>query len=158
MSLFDDTSDDGLLKTAREIAKAIPHSAALGMTVHEVSGGEALMSVPYDEALIGDPETRVLHGGVITALLDGCCGTAVMTHPKSPGGTATIDLRIDYMRPATPDQPIFARAICHRVTRTVAFVRATAWNTDEADPVATAAGAFTLDTPGTRIDVMDGAT
>ncbi|RED13036.1 PaaI family thioesterase [Pontivivens insulae] len=139
------------LELARRMAAAIPHSVALGMHVEAIGHGSAVISVPYDEKLVGDPTTGVVHGGVITALLDGTAGTAVMTHPKAPGGTATIDLRIDYMRAARPGQTITAHAECYRLTRNVAFVRAYAHDGDPEDPVAQANGAFTVEPRGTKI-------
>ncbi|WP_299676591.1 PaaI family thioesterase [uncultured Roseobacter sp.] len=133
---------------ARQFIEAIPHSKALGMRLAEMGDGAAVIEMPYDEKLVGDPETGVIHGGAVSALMDTCCGAAVMSHPANPGGTATIDLRIDYMRAATPGQSITATATCYHVTRTVAFVRATATDDDTENPVAAATGAFTVE--GTR--------
>ncbi|MDW4498710.1 PaaI family thioesterase [Sulfitobacter sp. D35] len=136
------------VEIARNFIEAIPHSKALGMWITEIGEGVAEIRLPYDEKLVGDPETRVIHGGAVSALMDTTCGAAVMSHPSSPGATATIDLRIDYMRAATPGQTIVTRATCYHVTRSVAFVRATATDDDTDRPVATAAGAFTVE--GTR--------
>ncbi|MCD9147498.1 PaaI family thioesterase [Pseudophaeobacter flagellatus] len=130
---------------ARQFIQAIPHAKELGMVLEEIGDGTACISMPYDEKLIGDPQSGVIAGGAVSALMDTCCGAAVMCHPDAPGGTATIDLRIDYMRGATPGQSITTRATCHHITRSVAFVRAVASDDDTDRPVATAAGAFTVE-------------
>jgi uncharacterized protein (TIGR00369 family) len=130
---------------ARKFIEAIPHAQALGMQVTEIGAGRAVITMPYDERLIGDPETGVIHGGAVSALMDTCGGAAVMSHPSSPMGTATIDLRIDYMRAAKPGDMITAIAECYHMTRSVAFVRATAMDADMDRPVAAATGAFTVE-------------
>lgn len=130
-------------RPAQIFTEALPHARALGMEVELAEDGRAILSMPYDPRLVGDPSTGVLHGGAVYSLLDTACGMAAMLHPASAGSTATLDLRIDYMRPATPGHRIRAEAICYNMTRTVAFVRATATDEDTSRPVATANGAFT---------------
>ncbi|MGR3497134.1 PaaI family thioesterase [Citreimonas sp.] len=132
-------------RIAKQFIETIPHSRELGMRITEIGDGLAVIAMPYDARLIGDPETGVIHGGAVSALMDTCGGAAVMSHPRSPAGTATIDLRIDYMRPATPGQTIVARATCYHITRSVAFVRAQAFDNDTDRPVASATGAFTVE-------------
>jgi len=137
-------TEDPELSAAQRFIEAIPHAKALNMRLDMIGGGKAVLSMPYDPRFVGDPATGVIAGGAVSALLDTCCGAAVMSYPGALS-TATLDLRIDYMRAARPGQRIVARAECHHATRSVAFVRATAHDADEALPVATAVGAFTMD-------------
>lgn len=123
----------------------IPQVRALGITIDEMAPGMARMTLPYDPRLVGDPATGVIHGGAVSTLLDTCSGAAVACHPQATGPTATIDLRINYIRPATPGQAITALAHCHHVTRSFAFIRATAHDAETSLPVAEAVGTFTFD-------------
>ena len=132
-------------ETARDFMEALPHSRELGLRLVQIGDGRAEIEMPYDTRLIGDPETGVIHGGAVSALMDTCCGAAAMSHPASKGGTATLGLRIDYMRPATPGQTVRAEAECYHITRSVAFVRARAMDDDRDRPVATATGSFTVE-------------
>jgi acyl-coenzyme A thioesterase PaaI-like protein len=63
---------------------------------------------------------------------------------------ATLDLRIDYMKPATPHKDLMVRAECYKMTRNIAFVRATAFQEDLLDPVATSVASFMMGTPSER--------
>ena len=79
------------------------------MSVDEISGGRAEVSMPYNPQLVGDPKRGTLHGGAVSALMDTCSGVAVICHPNSGETSATINLRIDYMRGATPGARIIAK-------------------------------------------------
>ncbi len=153
--MSDDTPSDLVRLNLRDapdddegvVMAGMPHGNALGMRLHWSKEGTSKLSVPYREDLVGDPETGVLHGGVITVLLDTACGSAIMSSPQKLLGTATLDLRIDYMRPATKGETVFGRAECYRMTRSVAFARAVAYHTDPDDPIATGTGTFILERP-----------
>jgi len=122
----------------------VPHARALGLTITDVKPAHAWLTVPYDKKLIGNVETGVIHGGVITAMLDNACGVAVQLALPDRSSIATLDLRIDYMKPATPGEALTGHAHCYKLTKNIAFVRGTAYHTDENDPIATCVGTFML--------------
>jgi uncharacterized protein (TIGR00369 family) len=132
-----------------ELAQAIAsrrsvYGAISGLALDRAAPGEAWSSLPYRPVFVGDSETGVLHGGVVTAMLDESCGLAVQLALDGTRAIATLDLRIDYQKPATPGLDIKAHSICTRVTRSIAFVRATAYQESEDDPVATATACFMI--------------
>ena len=128
----------------QKFIEALPFARALNMALETIGDGRAEISMPWDARFVGDPATGVIHGGAVSALMDTCCGAAVLSFPGAIG-TATIDLRIDYMRAARPGARITARAECYHATRSVAFVRASATDGESDTPVASAAGAFVIE-------------
>jgi uncharacterized protein (TIGR00369 family) len=137
------------LELVRRFSAAVPHNHALGIKVVTVTPAESLFELPYDAKLVGNPDTGVLHGGVITALLDGVSGCAVFAARTEMTPIATLDLRIDYLRPAEVGQTVRAKATCYKTTRNVAFTRAVAYHDDPDDPIAHSVGTFMLATsPG----------
>jgi len=129
---------------ATRMAHGVPQAAALGFEFVSMEEGVGILRVPWREDLVGDPDSQVIAGGVVTSLLDHVCGLAVQAGRSTPTPTATLDLRIDYMRPARPRAGVTARAHCYKRTHSIAFVRATAYEDDQDDPVATAQAAFAL--------------
>ena len=122
----------------------VPHNTALGFRALDCGPGFAVVEVPYREDLVGDPARGVIHGGVITTLLDAISGIAVFLARMDSSRIATLDLRIDYMGPATPGRNVIGRADCYKLTRSVAFVRGVAYHDDPADPIASSAGTFMI--------------
>lgn len=149
-SASDDVPDHVKLmkENAPKLMSIAPYAAALGMELIDFDQGVARMRAPYREDLVGDPETGVIHGGVVTALLDNCAGVAVISALQKFKSTATLDLRIDYMRPGERGRDIIGEAECYNVTKSVAFVRAWAYHDSKDRVIATAAGAFALNDPG----------
>ncbi len=135
------------LKLVQGFSANVPHNRALGVQILEIKPAEALFLLPYDAKLIGNPETGVIHGGAITALLDAASGAAVFAALTDFVPIATLDLRIDYLRPAEVGQAVHARATCYKLARNVAFTRAVAYHDDPADPIAHSVGTFMLATP-----------
>jgi uncharacterized protein (TIGR00369 family) len=125
-----------------------PHIREVGLRITEFERGRGTMTMPARADWMGDPERGLMHPGALTVLADTTCGLAVGTALAEVAPFATLDLRMDYLRPAGPDRDVHCSAECYRTTRSVAFVRAELWQDDPLAPIAAAQANFMLSTPG----------
>jgi len=135
---------------------SVPHARELGIEVVEMGKARGILRIPYKEALIGNPRTRVIHGGVITSLIDSASGLAVFCAMTRMEAIATLDLRIDYLKPAIPGKDLYAASECYKLTRHVAFVRSVAYQDDIDDPIATSVSTFMRNSAEARRPRQDG--
>lgn len=118
------------------------HGGSLGIGYRGHGPDWAELDLPYSDKLVGDVASGVIASGPILALMD--MATSVGVWMKRGGFLphATLDLRIDYLRAATPGKTVIGRGECYHMTRTVAFVRGMAHDGDPDDPLAHVAGTF----------------
>lgn len=133
-----------LLRLARKYALDIPHVRDMGMVVTDVGPGFATLTMTAQDWMVGDPQSGRLHGGVVTALIDSVCGLAVLVAMPDPGPVATLDLRIDYLKPAVAGEILSATAECLKLTSQIAFVRASACVAGAEDHIAAAQASFII--------------
>jgi uncharacterized protein (TIGR00369 family) len=157
MSMPELTVDADMVK--RIVEDGIPHCQELNISAVtvDIPNRRVTMKLPYDVKLVGNPATGVLHGGAVTTLVDTVCGAALMASLDKLIAVATLDLRIDYLRPATPEKDVLATAEVYRMTRQIAFIRATAYHEDADDPIASCVGAFMIGSSGKPVLPGDNA-
>ncbi len=118
------------------------HGSALGIVYHDHGDDWVELALPYAPHLIGDESSGVIASGPVITLLDQATSASVWMARGAFLPHATLDLRIDYLRAATPGRTVVGRGECYRLTRSIAFVRGTAHDGDASDPLAHVAGTF----------------
>ncbi len=118
------------------------HNGWLGLQYRAHGADWVELELPWREDLVGDPALEVLASGPVVSLMDMASGLAIWTRLGTFQPIATLDLRVDYTRPASPRGQVFGRATCYRTTRSAAFVHGIAHEGDAADPVARMQGVF----------------
>ncbi len=127
-----------------ELARRVGHGRALGLEYRGSGPNWMELCLPWREELVGVPETGVLASGAIVSLIDTASGGSVWMKLGHFVPIVTVDLRLDYMRPAIKGETVIARCQCVRLTRQIAFVRGIAHGGDEAHPIAQSAATFML--------------
>ena len=128
-----------------ELARKVGHGRALGLAYRASGPDWVELELPWREELVGMPDEGFLASGAIVSLLDTCGGGAVWSALGRYQPIVTIDLRLDYFRPAPRGETVIARCRCNRMTRRIAFVSGIAHTGDETRPVARATSTFMLD-------------
>ena len=118
----------------------------IGYVAHGADWAE--LELPWRADLVGDPDREILASGPVVTLMDMATSLAVWMKRGGFVPHATLDLRVDYLRPAEPHRTVIGRGECYRLSRAIAFVRGIAHDGDPDDPVAHVAGTFmTTGTP-----------
>jgi uncharacterized protein (TIGR00369 family) len=123
-------------------ASRVGHGGALGIIYVGHGADWVELALDYDRKLVGVAETGIIASGPIVSLMDMATSMAIWVKLDRFRHQATLDLRVDYLRPAIPGRRISGRGECMGVTRSVGFVRGLAHDGDPADPVAHVTGTF----------------
>lgn len=129
-------------KAFMSYVRQVGHGGALGIDYLDHGTDWAALYLEYDERLVGMAESGIIASGPIISLMDMATSMAIWIKLGRFQHQATLDLRVDYLRPAMPGRRIVGRGECYRLTKSVAFVRGVAYDGDPADPVAHVSGTF----------------
>ena len=126
------------------LMRSVGHGRALGLD-YRASGEQWIeLALPWREELVGVPESGILASGAIVSLIDTAGGASIWMALGKFQPIVTIDLRLDYLRPAIKGETVIARCECYKLTRAIGFVRGVAHGGDENRPIAQAMGTFML--------------
>lgn len=124
--------------------EAIPFNRYVGLKLATIERGRVTARLPFRPELVGDPLRPALHGGVISMVADTVGGGAVWTVTKAGDKVATIDLRVDYLRPGRLVD-LHAAAEVLRVGNRVGVSSIRVFHADAPDePIAVAMGVYTI--------------
>ncbi|WP_367374786.1 PaaI family thioesterase [Pseudomonas lini] len=123
----------------------IPYAALIGVECSRV-GDELLFRLPANKDNIGNPLLPAIHGGVIAGFMELSAALHLLIFTGSPGVPKIIDFSLDYLR-AGQFRDTWARCLVCRQGRRVANVAITAWQSTEAEPIATARAHFKIEEP-----------
>jgi len=120
----------------------VGHGGALGIAYRAHGDDWVELTLPYRAELVGVPAHGIIASGPIISLMDLATSLAIWVKLGAFRHQATMDLRVDYLKPATPGEAIIGRGECYGLTKRVGFVRGVAHHGDADDPIANVTGTF----------------
>ena len=133
-----------------EVFSDMPFAELLGIEVTRAEDGVAEARLPMNDKLTSNAARGVAHGGAAFALADTVAGAAVVSLRGVPA--PTVDMRIDYLKPATDDMTARAEVVRRGNTSAVVDVtvrqeggdRGDGYEAAEGDEIARVRGVFKL--------------
>lgn len=122
-----------------------PYAKLLGIECLRL-GDDMVFRLPANKDNIGNPVLPAIHGGVIAGFMEHSAMLHLLMFMEIPHLPKIIDFSIDYLR-AGHYRDTFVRCQVWRQGRRVANVAITAWQTNQAEPIATARAHFKVDEP-----------
>ncbi len=100
--------------------------ANIGTRIVEVAHGRLVLEGNLTGESHGFPTSRgtVIHGGAVATLADEALASVAFTAAEEGETTVTVDLKVDFLRPAKPGRLLAHATVRHR-TRRLAFCEAT---------------------------------
>lgn len=132
------------LPPLKDMVPGAPFHHDIGIRYADSGENWISLELPYHTSLDGYGEPGVVSGGAVFTLMDATSGMAVMVKRNALAPMATLDLRLDYLRPANAGENIRSRVECYRLTRRFGFTRGIAYNDDPNHPIAHASGIFII--------------
>jgi uncharacterized protein (TIGR00369 family) len=130
-------------QNAELFLSSIRHCDVLGIAYADTSENSLTLMLPYGDKIVGNPFNGVIHSGSITTLMDTAMGLCVPLSLENFELCPTLDLRIDYMGAAIPNETVYGEAVVYRVTEHVVFVRGTAFHEGASErPIARCVASF----------------
>lgn len=126
------------------LARTVGHGRALGIDYHASGEDWVELKLPWAPKLVSLPGSGVIATGAVVSLVDTCSGMSIWQKLGRFRVAVTLDLRLDYLRPAAQGETVIAHCQCTKITRRVAFVRGLAHGGDPARPIAHSAATFVL--------------
>lgn len=142
--------DNDPVAVARRFGEQVPHSRDVGMRVVAVEADQVRMRLAPQPWLLADDDAEEICTSVLYSLADSAAGLAVFAAAGELTPIATLDLRMDYLRPAASDRALLALAHCLHLTDDVAFVHCDVLSEGQEQPLATGKATFMRNTRGKR--------
>lgn len=116
------TGADFLRRMAARILPAPPIAELMGMTIRSIDVGDVVFECEPDESTYNP--LGIVHGGLACTLLDTVTGCAVHSTLPVGVGYASLEIKVNYLRPIHGGTPILAHGWVTKPGRRVAFADA----------------------------------